>query len=101
MTVAEVKTILEDEATQRELSTEQKYSMEHSQRFSRLEGKKARKLVNELLQEIEGMSEPVAIKIADLMPKDAEDIRIIFAKERAALQKKDIEKILGIIEKYG
>jgi len=101
VTLPEVKEILEGESKARELSTEQKYSLEHSQRFARLDDKKARKLVAELVSEIEGLNETIAIKIADLMPKDAEDLRILFAKERAGAQKKDIEKILAIVEKYG
>ena len=99
--LAEVKAILEDESKLRDLSTEQKYALEHSQRFSRLDDKKAKKLVSELIQEIEGLAEPMAIKLADILPKDAEDIRIVFAKERAQVQKKDVEKILGILGKYG
>jgi len=101
VTLPEVKEILESEVKARELSTEQKYSLEHSQRFARLDDKKARKLVAELISEVEGLSETIAIKIADLMPKDPEDIRILFAKERAGAQKKDVEKILAIVEKYG
>jgi DNA-directed RNA polymerase subunit F len=91
---------LEEEAALRELSTEQKYALEHAQRFSRLDDKKARKLVSELMKEVEGISEPLAVKIADIMPVDAEDIRMIFSKERSQPQKKDVETILGILEKY-
>ncbi|MEM2839451.1 MAG: RNA polymerase Rpb4 family protein [Thermoplasmata archaeon] len=98
--LAEVKAILEEEAGQRELSTEQKYALEHAQRFSRLDDKKAKKLVGDLMEGVEGLSEVLAVKIADIMPVDAEDIRVIFSKERSQPQKKDIEKILGIIEKY-
>lgn len=101
VTLPEVKEILEAEAKQRELGTEQKYAVEHSQRFSRADDKKSRKLVAELLSEIEGLNETIAIKIADVMPKDAEDLRVLFAKERAGAQKKDTEKILAIVEKYG
>ena len=98
--LAEVKAILEEEAGQRELSTEQKYALEHAQRFSRLDDKKAKKLIGELIEGVEGLSEVLAVKMADIMPVDAEDIRVMFAKERSQPQKKDIEKILGIIEKY-
>jgi len=101
VSLPEVKDILEDEAKKRELSQEQKYAVEHAQRFSRIDDKKSRKLVNELMSEIEGLSEPMAMKIADLIPKDPEDIRVIFAKERAGAQKKDVEKILAIVGKYG
>jgi len=101
VTLAEVKEILEEEAKKRELTTEQKYALDHSQRFARIDSKKSKKLVKELLQEVEILSEPIAVKLADTMPREPEDVRIIFAKERANIQKKDIEKILGIVEKYG
>jgi len=101
VSVPEVKEILEEAAELRELSTEQKYALEHSQKFSRVDSKKSRKLINELMKEIEILNEPLATKLADLMPKEAEDIKIVFAKERANIQKKDIEKILDIVGKYG
>ncbi len=101
VSLPEVKEILEDESKKRELSQEQKYAVEHAQRFSRTDDKKSRKLINELMSEIEGLNETTAMKIADLVPKDAEDLRVIFAKERAGTQKKDVEKILAIVEKYG
>lgn len=98
--MAEVKEILEEERKARELSSEQQFSLEHAQKFSRIESKKSRKLVNELMNEIEGLPETLAIKMVDLMPTDPEDIRLIFAKERANVKKKDIDKILDIVEKY-
>lgn len=101
VTLAEVKEILEKEAKNRELSTEQKYALEHVQRFARIDSKKAVKLMKELMDEVDVLTEPVAVKLADLMPTDPEDVRIVFAKERVNIQKKDIEKILGIVEKYG
>lgn len=101
VSVPEVKEILEEESKLRELSTEQKYALEHAQKFSRIDSKKSRKLINELMKEIEVLNEPLAAKLADLMPNEAEDIKIVFAKERANIQKKDIEKILDIVGKYG
>lgn len=101
VSIAEVKEILEKESELRDLSMEQKYAMEHAQKFSRLDSKKSRKLINELMKELEILNEPLATKLADLMPTEAEDIKIVFAKERANIQKKDIEKILDIVEKYG
>jgi len=34
------------------------------------------------------------------MPSNADDVRLIFSKERASVEKKDIEKILSVVEKY-
>lgn len=101
ISLAEVKEILEEEAEQRELSTEQRYALEHAQRFARIDAKKTRKLVKELMEEIDILTKPIASKLADIIPSDSEDVKIVFAKERANIQKKDIEKILGIVEKYG
>ncbi len=101
VSLPEVKEILEEAVAQRELSAEQKYALEHAQKFSRLDTKNSRKLIKELMEEIDILSELTAVRLADLMPTEPEDIRIVFAKERANIQKKDIEKILGIVKKYG
>jgi DNA-directed RNA polymerase subunit F len=46
------------------------------------------------------VSEINAVKIADIMPSTADDVRLIFSKERASVEKKDIEKILSVVQKY-
>jgi DNA-directed RNA polymerase subunit F len=98
-TLAEVKELLLERQGEGELTAEQKLALEHCQRFVRTEGKKARKLVKELT-ELGFVSEINAVKIADIMPSHADDIRAIFAKERATVEKKDVEKILSVVEKY-
>ena len=97
--LAEVKEILLERQDGQELTAEQKLALEHSQKFSRLDSKKSKKLVKEL-GELEFLTEQNAVKISDIMPTHADDVRVIFAKERANLDKKDIEKILSIVEKY-
>ncbi|UCE91032.1 MAG: RNA polymerase [Methanobacteriota archaeon] len=98
-TLAEVKEVLLKRQEAQELTAEQKLALEHSQKFSRLEAKKARKLIREL-GELEFLTQQNAVKIADIMPTHADDVRVIFAKERANLEKKDVEKILSVVEKY-
>lgn len=100
LTLAEVKDILTERQNEGgELTAEQKLALEHVQKFSRTDSKKAKKLVKELL-ELGFVSETNAVKIADLMPAAADDVRLIFSKERASVDKKDIEKVLSIVEKY-
>lgn len=99
LTLAEVKDILLERQAEGELTPEQKLALEHAQKFARLDAKKARKLVKELL-ELGFISEVNAVKIADLMPSTPEDVRLIFSKERASVEKKDIEKILSVVGKY-
>ena len=99
VTLAEVKDILTDRQNDGELTAEQKLALEHVQRFARNDSKKARKLVKELM-ELGYVSEVNAVKIADVMPTYADDVRLIFSKERASVEKKDIEKILSVVNKY-
>jgi DNA-directed RNA polymerase subunit F len=99
VTLAEVKEILDERQKDGELSPEQKLSLEHASKFSRVDSKKAKKLVKELV-ELGFVSEINAVKIADIMPSNADDVRLIFSKERASVEKKDIEKILSVVEKY-
>jgi DNA-directed RNA polymerase subunit F len=99
LTLAEVKDIITERQEEGELTAEQKLALEHVQKFSRVDSKKAKKLVKELL-ELGFVSEINAVKIADLMPATADDVRLIFSKERASVDKKDIEKVLSIVEKY-
>jgi DNA-directed RNA polymerase subunit F len=99
VTLAEVKDILTERQTEGELSQEQKLALEHAQKFSRLDSKKAKKLIKELT-ELGFVSEVNAVKIADLLPSHPDDVRLVFSKERASVEKKDIEKILSIVQKY-
>jgi DNA-directed RNA polymerase subunit F len=98
-TLAEVKDVLVGRQDERELTPEQKLALEHCQRFARTDAKKAKKLMKEL-SELGVVSDTNAAKICDLMPTHPDDVRVIFAKERTNLDKKDIEKILSIVEKY-
>jgi len=98
-TLTEVRDILLERQEQGELTAEQKLALEHSQKFARVDSKKSRKLVKELM-ELGFVSDMNAVKIADVMPDHPDDIRALFAKERATLDKKDIEKVLSIVGKY-
>jgi DNA-directed RNA polymerase subunit F len=99
VTLAEVKDILSDRQKDGELTAEQKLALDHAQKFSRVDSKKARKLVKELT-ELGFVSEVNAVKIADVLPSTADDVRLVFSKERASVEKKDIEKVLSVVEKY-
>ena len=97
--LAEVNEILLARQEEQELTAEQKLALEHCQNFSKLEHKKAKKLMKEL-GALEFVTESNAVKLTDVMPTHADDVRVIFAKERANLEKKDVEKILSVVGKY-
>jgi len=99
VSIAEVKKILENEQKTRELSSEQKFALEHAKNFAKLSMIKTNALIDEL-KKIEKMPEPVAYKIADLLPTHPDDIKVLFAKERVALNKEETDHILDLVKKH-
>ena len=49
---------------------------------------------------IDIVSDSVALKIADLLPRYPEDVRAIFSKERVTLEPQQIQQIIDIVEKH-
>lgn len=100
LTLSEVKELLQKEKEERgELSPDQGYALQHAEALSQLTKKKALKLVKDLL-ELEFVSPPLAVKLADLLPTQPEDVRAVFSKERFTPGKEETEKILDIVSKY-
>jgi len=97
ITIAEVKRMLEDLSKNYELTYEQNLALDHVTKFSKIEEESAKKLVEEIA---ENFKKTQAIKIADIMPEDMADLRLLFAKERGTYKKEDLEKILEIVNKY-
>lgn len=97
ITIAEAKELLEESSKTHEPTYEQNIAADHVTKFSKLEAETAKKLVAEL-EEI--IKKTQAIKIADVMPVDLADLRLMFAKERGSHKKEELEQILEIINKY-
>jgi DNA-directed RNA polymerase subunit F len=99
VTLAEVKEMLDAQAEKRELSPEQKISLDQANKNVKVSAEKAKKLVKEL-RELGFVSEAHAAKITDLMPTHIDDIRVLFAKERTAVDKKQLEQVIKVVEEY-
>ncbi|MCZ3365843.1 MULTISPECIES: RNA polymerase Rpb4 family protein [Methanobacterium] len=97
ITIAEVKEMLGELSERYELTYEQNLALDHVTKFSKLDEESAKKLVEELSEIIKKTQ---AIKVADIMPEDLADLRLIFAKERGSFKQEDMEKILEIVNKY-
>jgi DNA-directed RNA polymerase subunit F len=97
ITIAEAKEMLIESSESIEPTYEQNLAIDHVTKFSKLDVETAQKLVNEL-QEI--IKKTQAIKIADVMPLDLADLRLMFAKERGSHKKEELEQILEIVNKY-
>ena len=99
LTLAEIKELLEKEQEVRVLTMEQNYALEHAQKYSKLDAKNARKLVNELA-EIEQISDALSCKLVDLMPKHKDEVDAVFLKERITIDDNVISQILDKVAKY-
>ncbi len=105
LTIAETKELLAELEAERsadpdrEMRYELARAIEHVNRFAVVSGEDARALVQELL-ELENVSEPVAFKIADMLPRSRDELRAIYAQERYSLSGSELDEILEIIAKY-
>ena len=99
VTLAEVRDLLAAEGEKRELLTSQKAALDHAQTVCTIPLESAKALIEEVSQ-LEEVSDAVAVKIADLLPKYPEDVRAIFSKERIVLDNAKIDEIIDIVAKY-
>ncbi|MDI6856348.1 MAG: RNA polymerase Rpb4 family protein [Candidatus Thermoplasmatota archaeon] len=99
LTLPQVKKLLEKAQKERELSYIQKLALEQAQKLSKLTLTKSESLVEEL-KKIERITEPLAYKIADLLPSTLKELRAVFVKERFSLSSEELNSILELVKKY-
>jgi DNA-directed RNA polymerase subunit F len=105
LTVSEAKELLEDVEAEhaldeeREMRYELARAIEHVNRFATLDAEDARALVEDL-QELEKVDEATAHKIADLLPRDRDELRAIYAQERYALDGDELDEVLNVVAQY-
>jgi DNA-directed RNA polymerase subunit F len=105
LTVAEAKEILEDLERERaadedrEMRYELARAVEHVNRFAVLDPEESREFVAEL-QELEKVDEATAYKIANLLPRDRDELRSLYAQERFSLSGDELDEILEVVAKY-
>lgn len=97
--MAAAKEIMIKKEKQKELTYEQKLAAEHLTKFTKLAEKDAEKLIKELSEVIK-TSDETLVSIVDLLPKDRDELRMIFSRENFSLKDDEINKILEIVKKY-
>jgi DNA-directed RNA polymerase subunit F len=104
LTVSETKAILQDleverAAEERDMHYVLARSIEHANRFAILDAEESAELVDELI-ELEKVDERTAYKIVDLLPRDRDELRAVYAKERYGLSGEELDEILGVLAQY-
>jgi DNA-directed RNA polymerase subunit F len=105
LTVAETKELLAEVEAERaadedrELRYELARAIEHVNRFAVLDPVESRDLVADL-RELEGVEEPAAYRIANLLPESRDELRSIYAQERYSLSGEELDEILDVVASY-
>jgi DNA-directed RNA polymerase subunit F len=95
ITIPHAKAMMTNKANIDELSYEHGCALDYLEKFAKLSPEDAEKLVEEL-KEL-GLDEKTAVKIADMLPEDIEDLKLIFYKSDIP---KNSEDILDIVSQY-
>ena len=102
VTLAQVRELLEAEAEIRgydNLLQSQKAALDHAQTVCSISLEQANAIIDEVKQ-IDIVSDAVALKIADLLPRYPEDVRAIFSKERVTLEPQQIQQRIDIVAQH-
>ncbi len=104
ITISEAKEVMERIVKERqeraELLFETRRALKHLRTFAKLPADRARELVEELMNLPQVPKKEIAVKLADIMPRVPDEVRIIYAKERFTLTPEQIQEILDVIDKY-
>jgi DNA-directed RNA polymerase subunit F len=99
VSMTEAKEVLSSREKRKELSYEQKLALEHLNKFTKLKSEEAKKLSEELSSVLR-MSQETLVQILNFLPKNPDELRMIFSREKFSLKEDEINKILEIIKKY-
>ncbi len=99
VSMAEAKEIMLKREKEGDLSYEQKLALSHLKKFTKLKKSDTEKLKQEISSVIH-MSPERLIQIVNVLPTNADEVRMIFAGERFSIKEDEINKIIEIVKKY-
>ncbi len=97
VTDVEAKEILEKREKESEMKFEQKNTIDVLRKFVTVEKEKVDKLVEEL-KTVEHLRDKHIVEIANFLPEDKDDLRVVLHKEYTNFTPEEIEKILQIVK---
>ena len=99
ITNAEAKEILKERKKEIELGYEQKNASDYLKKYDKLTEKKMKELLK-TLSEIKKLRERQIITIANILPKDKDDLRLILDKDYNLLTEEEKNIILDNVKKF-
>ena len=98
ITDAEAKEQLKHREKEAELKFEQKNSLELLNKFEEFEEEKIKKLVTEL-KAVPRLRDKQIVAIANFLPEDREELRVVLHKEYTNFTPEEIDLILDVVKK--
>lgn len=95
----DAKKIMEKKAKDAELGYEQKNALEHLKKFSKLNDKDANAMREEL-EKAGNLKDRHIIAVMNMMPKDMDELRVLFANEVVSISEDQKKQILAAVKKY-
>jgi len=98
VSLSEVSEIL-NKVSEENLGFEQSKTLTYAKKFTKVSKEDADLMAKELMEN-DKITRSKAVKIIDLMPQNAGEIKAIFSKETFALSDEEISSIVEIAKKY-
>lgn len=98
VTSYEAKRILRKREKDSELNYEQKNTLDYLNKFRKKAEKDIQGLIDEL-GKVEKLQERHVVAIVEMMPRDDDDLRLLFANERIVLEDNEKQQILSAVKK--
>lgn len=98
VSLSEVKEVLTKRAKDGEPTYEQNKTMEYVKEFAKMTPVKSREAAQKLVGL--GIDNRQAVKIVDILPKDADDMKLLFAKEHYTLPPNKVEEVLEVLRSF-
>lgn len=99
VTDAEARSIMDKRAKEKELKFEQQNAHDTLDKFTELEEKDAKELGKELFK-ISKLKDAQIAAIANFLPKDKDDLRVILNKDYTVLTEDEANLILDTVKKF-
>jgi DNA-directed RNA polymerase subunit F len=98
--ISEVQEILEDRQKDGDLGYEQTLAFDYAKKFNKLTKGESKKMQKEL-EEL-GLSEKLALKVVEIMPMDASQMKLILAMDKSRLptEEETVTKLMAVVKSY-
>ncbi len=81
------------------LTYEQQNTLDHVEKFVKLEPKKEKELRKDL-KDLGFLSDRQIVSVADILPKSEAELRVILAREKLEFDEAQLKEVMKVVKKY-